>query len=191
MGLDLYMREGERAESDGVEPHYHLTWGRWGDLEHLLTKYDVLDQDDDGPRIPPGAEDLPEEDYLRIYDLAQQRWEAEAESRLNAGDDLRIPAEKFASNNAWMVSEHECRLLAEGLRRATLEDCREVFEQDEFGIESLRTWQTEPGQMGEMMRKLMGPPPTDEEYVADMLTHAGELADYLEAATRYLGVRVK
>jgi hypothetical protein len=191
VGVDFYMRDRRAAEAAGVDPHFHLTWRGMALGEGLLERQGVLDTNDPGPALPPNVDQLDDAEYERVYEAAFRRWEAEHAVRAGVADEVKVPANKFWSNEGWALSERQCRVLADAVRASTVEDLREVFESDPENMRSYQVW----GEMLEMpavadtVKALQGERPPLDEYVAEL--HAGllPLADYLEAAASYLGTR--
>jgi hypothetical protein len=168
------MAERQRAGEDGIDP----SWGMSGQgtrlMLGLIEEQGKIDWDEEGPVVPASTD--PDEDP---FPSAQQRWQAENESRLRAmePDRVRLTGVKFSSNDHWLVLPSEARAMANALRAATRDQARAVLEADHVEMRAI----TDPS---------VDDPPDLETAISNILTKARQFADYCERASEYGGFRV-
>jgi hypothetical protein len=165
VGVDCYIRPEQEVRGDGVDPWFHLNWAMMDLVEELLDQAGVLDNDTQGPVLPPHADKLDTATYEQVYDAAYNRWEAEQLVRATSLDAIKVPAVKFHTNEGWILTSRECRMLAGALKSVTVEDVRAAFEADEDNIESWEMWGDPPAEVAEALRKAMGDRPSFEEHM--------------------------
>jgi hypothetical protein len=174
VSYDFYMHERKRVETDGVDGHFRLNGLGMELMEDLLDRQGVINRDEPGPVQPPTTLDY--EDYDRAWALAHQRWHAEQEMRTRAAEKVRVPAVKFSTNDDWWVFPLECEVIAEALRGATVERCKEVINGNEDEVQALRA-------------QVDGEPDFDVA-ARNFLLLATTFADYAARAAGYGGFRV-